>query len=120
MRFSTLLTVALAGLAFAAPIAQAANVGFTFRGPAAHMNDSDWETFRAEAREVLENGEDNRTYQWTNSETGVSGTFTRNRSFEENGAPCRDITVTLAAGPSQGSQVMMVCKQTDDTWRIVR
>jgi len=120
MRFSRLLTAAVAGLAFAAPIAQAANLGFTFRGPASNMNDSDWETFRAKAREVLENGEDNRTYRWTNDESGASGSFTRNRSFEENGAPCRIVTVTLAAGPSQGSQVMTVCKQPDDTWRIVR
>jgi len=107
-------------LVFSASIAEASNIGFTFRGPASHMSEADWAMFRAEAREMLDSGKDDKTYHWANDDTGSSGSFTPNRSFEQDGLPCRLVTVTLAAGPAQGSQVMTVCRQPDDTWRIVR
>jgi len=114
--------LALVGLfvALAVPSAQAANLNFTYHGPAGYMNEPDWEMFRAEARTMLNSGEDDKTYRWTNEETGTSGSFTSHQTFEKDALPCRVVTVTLAAGPAQGSQVMTVCKQTDDTWKIVR
>ena len=102
------------------PCALASNLNFTYRGPAGFMNEADWDMFRAEAGKMLNSGEDGQTYRWTNNDTGTSGSFTPDQTKEQNGRPCRQVTVTLAAGPAQGSQVMTVCKQDDDTWTIVK
>ena len=119
----TRATLALLGLLLTTPylpLASAANLNFTYRGPAGYMNEADWEMFRAEAAKMLNDGEDGVTYTWTNQDTGTSGSFTPEETTEENGQPCRIVTVTLEAGPAEGRQVMTVCKQPEGDWRIVR
>jgi surface antigen len=69
---------------------------------------------------TLETGPTGQASQWTNPDTGNSGSVTPVRTTETNGTVCREYQQTVTVGGQTQEGFGTACRQPDGSWRIVR
>lgn len=121
MRFKTPAILAL-GLATTPALVLALDLTFLDQAPIRFMNDADIDLMEATVTEVLDQAADGETRNWSNDDTGHSGSVKAVKSFTEDDLDCRRVEITnLAAKATRGSasSMMDLCKIESD-WRILR
>ncbi|MEM8844462.1 MAG: hypothetical protein AAGB35_05395 [Pseudomonadota bacterium] len=116
LKFLALLTLIL----FSIPISSANNWTWLERSPLVNFNDEDWSLLMSTGEELLENGSNGQISSWENDQTDNFGTMKILETTTKSGLRCRTIEFYNAAPnySSAGSAVHMLCKQSDDTWKI--
>ena len=56
---------------------------------------------------------------WRNPDTGSRYTVTSTRTYEGEGAPCREFTMDAAIGGSDEKVYGTACRQADGSWKII-
>jgi surface antigen len=111
---SSLLTLCVISLP-----AFSGNWSFLKNSPVESFDDDDWSLLKKTAREALENGENGIAVTWVNQKTGHSGTITPLTTKDHNGSTCRKTKFFNSANEMTGSAVFYLCKQDDETWKVV-
>ena len=123
MRFKKIVTAALFTFAAAgAPGAvQALDLTFLDQAPIRFFNAEDLKLMSGAADKALDEAKEGEDVQWSNDQTGNSGTVTPVRSFTRQGKDCRQLkVVSLARQATRGSATSNVdfCN-IDGTWKIL-
>lgn len=85
------------------------------------MDDVDRLKARQTTQNSLEKLQDNVTSNWSNPNTGYSGTVTPVRTYQEaSGTYCREFQQTISVGGKTEQAYGTACRQPDGTWRIVQ
>lgn len=77
------------------------------------------EVDRIHASRALESARTGHTSSWQNPDTGVEYTVTPTRTYESNGAPCRDFTTEAWIDGSKQLIRGTACRQPDGTWQTI-
>jgi len=72
---------------------------------------------REAMRTVLESGKAATTKSWTNPETGVSGTATLLRAYDQDGMPCGEVEHAFTK-PNTNRYILPFCKTADGKWKV--
>lgn len=69
---------------------------------------------------ALKNTNSNTTVNWTNSDTGNTGSVTPTRTFQMvDGSFCREYTSMVEVGGESQTAYGTACRQPDGTWKII-
>jgi surface antigen len=72
------------------------------------------------ARYGLENSRTGQTTTWVNPDTGISGTFTPERTYQaDQGQYCREYNQTVSVAGKRQQVYGTACRQPDGTWALV-
>lgn len=96
----------------------AGNVSFMKDSALSNMTEADVEAMRAAARTALDDGEDGVTVNWSNAETGASGSLTPQATSASGESVCRRLQIVNTAGGQTGRSAFDFCRQPDGTWKI--
>jgi surface antigen len=67
----------------------------------------------------LETAKSGQTVNWTNPDSGHSGTYTPQRTYQNSqGQYCREFQQTVTVGGSTENAYGTACRQPDGTWKI--
>ena len=83
------------------------------------LDDRDKRMANDTAQRALETAPSGKAVAWTNPDSGHSGTVTPVRTFESNGAFCREYQQTVTIGGRPEESFGTACRQPDGSWRIV-
>jgi len=81
------------------------------------LDDEDKAMMREAMRSVLESGKAATTKSWTNPKTGVSGTATLLRAYDENGMSCGEVEHAFTK-PNTNRYILPFCKTPDGKWKV--
>lgn len=123
MRIRNTVNAVLFALAAAtAPVAvQALDLTFMDQAPIRFFDDEDMKRMSDAADKALAEAKDGEEVQWSNDQTGSSGTITPVRSFTRQDKDCRRLkVVNLARQATRGSSTSNLdfCS-VDGTWKIL-
>lgn len=105
-------------LSVAASALPAQNFNFLSKGPVAYLNEADEALLRAAFDEALDAKADGEMIEWSNPDSGHSGTITMLDTHEDYGTTCRTLrTFTRAAGREGGGDYRL-CRAEDATWQF--
>ncbi len=104
--------------ATAASPALAQNIGFLHKGPIAYLDEVDKQILREVLNAVLDDGQDGETVEWSNPDTGHTGSIEVLDTHEDYGTTCRTIRTRMQAGGRDGGGAYRLCRADDDTWRF--
>ena len=114
MRKQTRLIALL--LVCVAPIVTAQNILFLHRGPVAYLSSADQDLLRDAFRKALNESADNETVEWSNPNTGHSGSIEVLDTHEDFDTTCRTVRISTQAGTREGRAVHRLCKADDGRW----
>jgi len=83
------------------------------------LDDRDKRMANEAAQRAFETAPSGRPVAWQNPDSGHSGTVTPVRTFESNGAYCREFQQTVTIGGNPENSFGTACRQPDGSWRIV-
>jgi len=119
---NTVTAVLVAVVAATASVAvQALDLSFMDQAPIRFFNDADMKLMSDAADKALAEAKDGEEVQWSNDQTGSSGTITPVRSFTRQAKDCRRLkVVNLARQATRGSATSNLdfCN-VDGTWKIL-
>lgn len=104
--------LAVAGMALAQP--------FQLLGgaPLSRMTDKDIALYSAALRKALDEGKNGETHEWSNPETGASGTIQPTRDFARGDSKCRDVFTDTRAKGRREKGTWPFCQEADGSWQI--
>ncbi len=71
------------------------------------------------AQDALENSPSNQTSQWSNPDSGNSGTVTPTEAYQTtDGQYCREYQTTVTVGGETQDAYGTACRQPDGSWQI--
>lgn len=71
------------------------------------------------AQDALENSPSNQTSQWSNPDSGHSGTVTPTKTYQTpEGQYCREYQTTVTVGGETQDAYGTACRQPDGSWQI--
>jgi surface antigen len=90
------------------------------RGSAANeFKESDWDLFKAEMRQALEEGADGERFDWSNPKTGNSGSIRVLETTQAEGETCRKAAFrNVTAKGTRGQSVHYLCRQENGAWQF--
>ena len=90
------------------------------RGSAANeFKESDWDLFKEEMRQALEDGADGERFDWSNPKTGNSGSIRILETAEVEGETCRKAAFrNVTAKGTKGQSVHYLCRQENGAWQF--
>ena len=78
------------------------------------------QAYRAQ-QSSLETAKTGQTVAWTNPDSGHSGTYTPERTYQTaEGQYCREFQQTVTVGGKTESAYGTACRQPDGSWKIVQ
>lgn len=99
---------------------QELNLDLTDNSPAFQFTDKDWQLLREQAKEVLNNDNDDISGFWSNPETGNTGSIKSVSSLvEKNGTICRDLEFVNKITHSVTTTEITICKQRGEKWQEI-
>ena len=98
--------------------ATASSLRWATETPMGKLTPADIELLKITARDVMNNPADDQELQWSNPETGHSGTIAVRKTGKVKGQTCRDTIVTIDAISIKGTSRYLLCAQKDGTWKI--
>ena len=104
--------------ATAAAPAFSQNIGFLHKGPVAYLDDVDKQILSDTFNAALDDGQDGETIEWSNPDTGHTGTIEVLDTHEDYGTTCRTIRTFTKAGGREGGGIYRLCLADDDTWQF--
>jgi surface antigen len=110
---------ALALAALLSPMDSAeAQLLFGSRLGQAHYQGDDTKIIMRIGADMLRNAPDGESRQWSNPQTGNSGTITVLRSYKRGTMPCRDAEVNSQLKERKVVYVLPVCQVADGSWKF--
>lgn len=86
-----------------------------------NMDETDKLKAQSTAQNSLEKSRTNTTSSWNNPDTGYSGTFTPQRTYQApSGEYCREYQQTVTIGGKTQEGYGTACRQPDGSWKIVK
>jgi len=89
--------------------------GYAGRIVATRLTQSDYEKMDNAAYKAVNTGE---PQQWSNPETGHSGSVAPGGTFQSNGQTCRTFEEKVTAGDESATGRAVACQLPDGSWRI--
>lgn len=74
---------------------------------------------RMRTAQVLETSRTGQPSGWVNPDTRNEYTVTPTRTYESQGAPCREYTMRAVVGGQPDTVYGTACRQPDGSWRVV-
>ena len=87
-------------------------------GSVAYLDDVDKQILSDTFNAALDDGEDGETIEWSNPDTGHTGTIEVLDTHEDYGTTCRTIRTFTKAGGREGGGIYRLCLADDDTWQF--
>ena len=115
--FLSAISIALLAAMAASP-AFPQNIGFLSKGPVAYLDDADKKILTETFNAALNDGANGETVEWSNPDTGNSGTIEVLDTHEDYGTTCRTIRTFTQAGGRDGGGVYRLCRADDDSWQF--
>ena len=123
MRIKSTATATVFALATAtAPtLVQGLDLSFLGQAPLRYFNDADLKLMSDAADQALETTKDGEPVDWSNEQTGSSGTITPVRSFSWRGDDCRRLNVVNRSAEAAGgrSEAEYDFCNVEGTWKIL-
>lgn len=113
------LTAVLGGACVISPAASAAAALWMDDSPVRHFTDQDWDMFKGNVRDALDNAADGETRSWKNVASGNHGSSTPISSSEKDGRRCRQLKVVNQAKTLTGGGTFEFCANDKGEWRAV-
>src|SRR3954463_9567600 len=86
--------------------------------PVANFTKEDLALFKAALESTLEKGIDGIGRSWSNEDTKAGGELTPTRSFKQEGASCRTLTIKNNAKGRTASAPYTFCKPASGAWAL--
>lgn len=118
MKIAHRLHLCLAALLLVAQPAAAFNLRWLEDTPAQHFTDEDWRQLQHTVEQVLENGQKGDRLNWSNPETGHSGSVSHMGPVDKDGRSCIRLGIHNETDRLSGSSVASFCKQDDGSWKM--
>jgi len=101
--------------------AQGANFRWLEFSPVRYFTDGDWEMMTTTADRALNNGKDGEAFDWSNPESGSSGSLTPiGKAKSRKGSDCRKLKISNHAKGLSNTSTQILCKQPDGEWKVAR
>lgn len=84
------------------------------------LDKADREHAELTAQRALESSKTGQVAQWTNPDSGHSGTIVPTRTFQSEGRHCREYTQTIRIGGKVQEAYGKACRTPDGTWQIIQ
>ncbi|MCP4993077.1 MAG: hypothetical protein GY934_04715 [Gammaproteobacteria bacterium] len=82
------------------------------------FTDRDWDLLRDAGLKALNQGKDGVAAQWTNSDSGHSGSITPLDTFEREGMRCRITRFVSVSDIMTGRSEFLLCKIPSGEWKV--
>jgi surface antigen len=83
------------------------------------LDDRDKRMANDAAQRAFETAPSGKAVAWSNPDSGHTGTVTPVRTFESNGAYCREFQQTVTIGGRPENSFGTACRKPDGSWQIV-
>lgn len=70
------------------------------------------------SQQALETAQTGQPMNWSNPDSGNSGTITPTRTYQDAGQPCREFTQKIMIGGKQETAYGRACREHDGSWRV--
>lgn len=95
------------------------NLDFLRDAPATYFDQADMALFRKTTTTALNEAKDSETRQWSNSDTGSSGSVTVVRTLPSSDSKCRELQITnRAAGRSHTERGVFCYDESKGRWTM--
>ena len=116
LRFIALLfSVAILVTAFES---QARPWGWAKRLPVNHYTPEDIEIVKQVMRQALEEGDNGGVFEWSNPDSGHSGSVSPRTDTLQDGKRCRQTRFTSHTQGEQNVSEFFLCRQADGVWAV--
>ena len=109
--------VFLVGFAVSLP-ASAQNWRFLKDAPIAYFTPKDLELFKANLRDVLDNGKDGERRSWSNKASGAAGSAVLEETLRQGDNVCRRVRLDNHAKGHGGFTRKIFCKRVGKGWQV--
>ena len=92
--------------------------GWITQSAMGQFTEADIELLKIAGREALENLPDQSEVDWSNPDTGHSGSITVSNTRQIDNMTCRNTLLKNNAKTIQGTMRHLLCKHTDGTWQV--
>jgi surface antigen len=92
--------------------------GWITQSAMGQFTEADIEMLKTTGREALENLPDQSETEWSNPDTGHSGSITVSNTRQIDNMTCRNTLLKNNAKTIQGTMRYLLCKHTDGTWQV--
>lgn len=104
--------LAVAGMALAQPYQLLGGA------PLSRMTEKDIALYGEALRKALDEGKNGQAYDWSNPETGASGTIQPKRDFVRGDSKCRDVFTETRAKGRRERGTWPFCREADGSWKF--
>ena len=84
------------------------------------LDKADRERADRTTQQALENSQTGQVAQWSNPDSGHSGTITPIRTFQRDGRSCRDFKQAIYIDGKVQEATGVACRTPDGSWKIVQ
>lgn len=110
--------VVAAALAAAAAAAAAQPYAVLGEAPVSMMSEQDLALYQEALTKALDTSKGGQQTQWSNPETGASGTIKPRRSFKQGEKSCRDVYLDTQAKGRREKGTWAYCREPGGAWRL--
>lgn len=118
VRYIAVFAAVLTTLTMPALEAQARAWSWAKRLPVNHYSPEDIEIVKQTMSETLEHGVDGQAGDWSNADTGHSGSITPLSTTEQDGKRCRHTRFSSFTQEGEHVSEFYLCKQPDGRWAV--
>lgn len=108
----------LLGAALSIDSVQAVSMGFFKYSPINYFTDEDNAIALEHVRDALNNRDNGEVVRWQNDATGAEGEYTLLKTYQHDGATCRQVKVTHAVKKLRQTGTYTLCQNAEGKWQL--